>query len=171
MLISLPLSDCSVDGKYVPQGKLGCALLGSHSSKDVGKPMQPRYSSSSIASYLPPLLFPPLPSPALPFLLPYRPLHLSPSPPLLSFPLPPSSLLILLSLPLSPSLPSLPLFSLPLLLPPLPSCMQYKLLVYISRNKHVTTANVDASFSYTVSQPCWPLTSYPWPGYEVVYQL
>ena len=73
MLISLVLSDCSVNGKYVPQGKLGCALLGSHSSKDVGKPMQPRYSSSSIASYLPPLLFPPLPSSALPFLLPYPP--------------------------------------------------------------------------------------------------
>jgi hypothetical protein len=25
----------SVDGKYVPQGKLGCAVLGLHSAKDV----------------------------------------------------------------------------------------------------------------------------------------
>ena len=26
---------CSVDGKYVPQGKLGCAVLALHSAKDV----------------------------------------------------------------------------------------------------------------------------------------
>ena len=26
-----------MDGKYVPQGKIGCAVLGSHSAKDVRK--------------------------------------------------------------------------------------------------------------------------------------
>ena len=39
-ILSLPppphhLSPFSVDGKYVPQGKLGCAVLGLHSAKDV----------------------------------------------------------------------------------------------------------------------------------------
>ena len=33
--LSPSLSPLSVDGKYVPQGKLGCAVLGLHSTKDV----------------------------------------------------------------------------------------------------------------------------------------
>ena len=33
--IHIFLSFDSVSGKYVPQGKLGCALLGLHSTRDV----------------------------------------------------------------------------------------------------------------------------------------
>ena len=117
MLISLLLSDCSVDGKYVPQGKLGCALLGSHSSKDVGKPMQPHYSSSSIASYISPSPSFSLPFPSLsPIPLSSSP-HLSPSPFLSSHPSAPppfSTLPPLLFLPLflpSPLFCSSPFFS------------------------------------------------------------
>lgn len=35
--------------------------------------------------------------------------------------------------------------------------LQYKLLVYVSQKKHVTTVRIDASFSYTVSGSALPL--------------
>ena len=40
-MMSVPLLSCSVDGKYVPQGKLGCAVLAMHSTKDVSASLIP----------------------------------------------------------------------------------------------------------------------------------